>query len=57
METKCAECDAGIAVPDDAIRGELVTCKDCGSDYEVVEIQGGTVLLKPADAIEEDWGE
>ena len=57
MDTKCTECDAGIAVPDDAIRGELVSCKDCGADYEVVEIKGGTVMLKPADAVEEDWGE
>ena len=57
MDTKCAECDAGIAVPDDAIRGELVSCKDCGTDFEVVEIKGGTVMLKPADAVEEDWGE
>ncbi len=57
METKCAECDAGISVPDDAIKGELVSCKDCGTDYEVVEIKGGTVMLKQADSVEEDWGE
>jgi len=57
VDTKCAECDAGIVVPNDAIRGELVSCKDCGTDYEVVEIKGGTVMLKPADAVEEDWGE
>jgi len=57
MDTKCAECDADIAVPDDAIRGELVSCKDCGTDYEVVEIKSGTVMLKPANAVEEDWGE
>ncbi len=57
METKCAECDAGIVVPEDAIRGELVSCKDCGAEYEVTELKGGTVLLKPADSVEEDWGE
>ena len=57
MDTKCAECDANIAVPNDAIRGELVSCKDCGSDYEVAEISAGTVMLKPANAVEEDWGE
>ena len=57
MDTKCAECDASIAVPNDAIRGELVSCKDCGTDYEVAEIKGGTVMLKPANAVEEDWGE
>jgi len=57
VDTKCAECDANIAVPNDAIRGELVSCKDCGSDYEVAEISAGTVMLKPANAVEEDWGE
>jgi len=57
VDSKCAECDAGISVPDDAIQGELVSCKDCGTDYEVAEIKGGAVMLKAADAVEEDWGE
>ena len=57
MDTKCAECDASIAVPDDAIRGELVSCKDCGTDYEVVQVNAGAAQLKQADSVEEDWGE
>jgi len=57
LNTSCAECGANLAVPNDAIVGELVSCKDCSQEYEVAEISGGNVLLKPAEQIGEDWGE
>jgi len=57
METRCIECDAVIVVPSDAIVGEIVSCKDCGAEYEVAEIKGGEAVIKPADQVEEDWGE
>ncbi len=57
MNVNCTECDAGIAVPGDAIVGEIVSCKDCGSEYEVSELSGGSAVLKPAAQVEEDWGE
>ncbi len=57
MDSSCAECGAGIAVPNDAIVGEIVSCKDCSSEYEVAEISSGSVLLKPAEQVGEDWGE
>ena len=57
METKCKECDAAISVPTDAIVGEIVSCKDCGAEYEVAEINGAAAMLKPAEQVEEDWGE
>ncbi|MCL4355997.1 MAG: lysine biosynthesis protein LysW [Nitrososphaerota archaeon] len=57
MNTSCNECGAGLAVPDDAIVGELVSCKDCSSEYEVAEISNGTALLKAAEKVGEDWGE
>jgi len=57
METRCTECDAVIVVPGDAIVGEIVSCKDCGAEYEVAEIKGGAAVIKPADQVEEDWGE
>jgi lysine biosynthesis protein LysW len=44
-------------VPDDAIVGEIVKCKECGSDYEVESISKSGVKLKPAEVAEEDWGE
>ena len=57
MNTSCAECGAELAVPNDAIVGEIVSCKDCSSEYAVAEISGGNVLLKPAEQVGEDWGE
>jgi alpha-aminoadipate carrier protein LysW len=44
-------------VPSDAIVGEIVSCKDCGTEYEVAEIGAGGAILKPAEQAEEDWGE
>ena len=57
METNCTECDAKISVPDDAIVGEIVSCKECGAEFEVSEVKNGTAVLKQAEDVEEDWGE
>jgi len=57
METKCLECDASVHVQDDAVVGEIVTCPDCGADYEVAALNNGTVTIKLAESVKEDWGE
>jgi len=57
MDSKCVECDAGVAIPEDAIVGEIVSCRECGAEYEVIEFREGTAMLKPAEQVEEDWGE
>lgn len=57
METKCLECDGSVNVEDDAVVGEIVTCKDCGADYEVASIDNGTITIKAAESVKEDWGE
>ena len=57
MNTSCNECGEKISVPNDFIVGEIVSCKDCSSEYEVGEINNGTVLLKPSEQVGEDWGE
>jgi alpha-aminoadipate carrier protein LysW len=57
LKAECKECGAAISVPDDVIVGEIVSCKDCSSEYEVAEISGGGVLLKAAEEVGEDWGE
>ena len=54
---KCPECDGDIEVPDDVISGEIVSCPDCGMDYEVEVTQEGEIRLKPAEIEGEDWGE
>lgn len=57
MKTTCEICSGEVEVPDDAIKGEIVSCPDCGTEYEVVEIKSGNATLKPAEEIGEDWGE
>lgn len=54
----CPECDAQLTVPGDAIQGEIVTCRDCSSAYELVGEQNGSLfVLRPAELEQEDWGE
>jgi len=57
MEAKCLECDASVHVEDDAVVGEIITCPDCGADYEVQALNDGTVTIKIAESVKEDWGE
>ena len=57
MNVECTECGAAIAVPDDVIVGEIVSCKDCASEYEVAQVSSGGVILKVAEKVGEDWGE
>ncbi|MEM2759667.1 MAG: alpha-aminoadipate/glutamate carrier protein LysW/ArgW [Nitrososphaerales archaeon] len=57
VKTKCSECDKELSISDDSVKGEIVTCPDCGSDFEIVNIAKDKVELKPAEKIGEDWGE
>lgn len=56
MKTECSMCGGLIEVPDDCLKGELVSCPDCGTDYEVVGVGGGQVTLQAAEDVKEDWG-
>jgi alpha-aminoadipate/glutamate carrier protein LysW len=54
----CEECDAPLAIPADAIQGEIVSCKGCGSSYELKkDPNSGLFTLRPSEKEEEDWGE
>lgn len=57
MKTMCEECGGAIQVPEDAVNGEIVSCPDCGLNYEVAEVSSDGVRLKAAEAVGEDWGE
>lgn len=57
MDAKCLECDAKVGIEDDAVVGEIVTCRDCGADYEVASLENGAVTIKVAESVKEDWGE
>jgi alpha-aminoadipate carrier protein LysW len=52
---KCPECDAEVRVGSDAVKGEIMTCLDCGAELELKETTPPALALAPA--AEEDWGE
>ena len=45
----CPECDAELEIPGDVISGEIVSCPECGMDYEVKLREKGEVVLEPAE--------
>jgi alpha-aminoadipate carrier protein LysW len=60
MENKnmnCPECAAKLNIPEDASVGEIVSCPDCGADFEISKKDGSTVEIKQAETVGEDWGE
>ena len=54
---KCLECGDEIPIPEDVIKGEIVTCPDCGVSFEVHKISKDSFELIPAQVEGEDWGE
>jgi len=57
MKCKCSECDGEINLPKDAVNGEIVTCPDCGLEFELAIDEHGKCTLKVAEVVGEDWGE
>jgi alpha-aminoadipate/glutamate carrier protein LysW len=53
----CTECSGDLTVPNDAIDGEIVTCGDCGTSFELDVSSEGVINLKTAESVGEDWGE
>ncbi|MBA4447729.1 MAG: lysine biosynthesis protein LysW [Nitrosopumilaceae archaeon] len=53
----CPECDAVLNIPEDAAVGEIVSCPECGADYEISKKEGSNIELKEAESVGEDWGE
>ena len=53
----CPECDANMNIPEDAAVGEIVSCGDCGADYESSKKEDSNIELKEAETVGEDWGE
>ena len=57
MNMECKMCGGKVIVPDDALKGEIVSCGDCGLDYEIQEESPGKFFLKVAEEVKEEWGE
>jgi alpha-aminoadipate carrier protein LysW len=57
MKKDCNDCGAEIKVPNDSMVGEIITCPDCGANFEIIEKSEQKIDVKPAESIGEDWGQ
>jgi alpha-aminoadipate carrier protein LysW len=57
LNKECKDCGAEIKVPNDSVVGEIVTCPDCGADFEISSKEGEKIELKSAESVGEDWGQ
>ncbi len=55
MTAECPECVAQLPLTGEILKGEIVTCPDCGAELEVVGLD--PLELELAPQVEEDWGE
>ncbi len=53
----CLECDAKLTPPRDALEGEIMSCPDCGTSFELYKDDKGEFQIRPAQVEGEDWGE
>ncbi len=57
VKVTCPDCMGNIDVPDDAMVGEIVSCPDCGLEFEVKSAENGKIELEKLSIEKEDWGE
>lgn len=55
VSTECPICGGGVDVAANVIQGELLDCRDCGSELEVRSLS--PLELREAPMAAEDWGE
>jgi|TARA_B100001750_G_C15237178_1_gene461071 alpha-aminoadipate carrier protein LysW len=56
-KSECVECAGEIEFQDDVTIGEIVSCPDCGMEFEVSAVTGNKIEMKQAEKVGEDWGE
>lgn len=54
---KCPDCDGELAIPEDIMQGEILSCPVCGLELEVKQVKGESVELEELGIEGEDWGE
>jgi len=54
MTAECPECGAAVSIQG-ALKGEILTCAECGAELELVDLNPPVLALAPQE--EEDWGE
>jgi alpha-aminoadipate/glutamate carrier protein LysW len=53
--TNCEQCESILKVEDVTETGELVSCHQCGQEFEVVSLAPIQLQLAPME--DEDWGQ
>jgi alpha-aminoadipate/glutamate carrier protein LysW len=53
--THCPTCDGEVVLGPTAVVAELIKCRECGTDLEVVSVTPPVVAEAPTE--EEDWGQ
>jgi alpha-aminoadipate carrier protein LysW len=53
----CVDCGAEIELPEDIVKGEIISCPDCGLDFVTVEDESGLLGIQELMIEGEDWGE
>ena len=53
--TECTVCGAEIKFEESTEKGELLSCPECGSELEVINLDPAEVAEAPQE--EEDWGQ
>ena len=56
-KARCPDCDAELDVPEDIVKGEILSCPGCGLELEVKQIKAGCIDLQELTIEGEDWGE
>ena len=56
-KSECLECTGEIEFQDDVTIGEIMSCPDCGMEFEVSVLIGDKIEMKQAEKVGEDWGE
>jgi alpha-aminoadipate carrier protein LysW len=51
----CPECGAEVSLPAGTVHGEILPCRSCLAELEVLSVAPPQLALAPE--IEEDWGE
>ncbi len=54
-QAECPECAADVALPDDAMESEIISCPECGMELELISLDPPKLDVAPEE--EEDWGE
>lgn len=54
--TECVQCGTEVTVPSGTEIGDILSCRGCGQELEVMET-APAIRLELAPEIEEDWGE